>query len=542
MWYFQYKNQQNGPIDSEVIKALLAKQTLNRDSFVWKEGMQNWCRLADTELKSLLLPVLPPPISPAGVQNTAIQPPPIDQTSIDQKPIITPVMPVLKEETDAILPEYFKTARGIKSLWIWCIISYGLGLCLVLYGAMVSSNQGDYGYNGSYGGALLFGLLTICCGGVLWLLIFYRSWAVIEDGSQPIPAGKAVGFMFIPFYNYYWQFVAIAGLAKRLNRYCAEKAIPADPVNEQLALAGCILFCTLWVPFLNILTGIAYAIISFLVWQSIILAVCSIVRAKEEVTPVAPPAEKPEILASSHESTPDLLFTRGEKKEVLMAQELPSDQPQGVRPCSHISKMRIFLSFVILVIVLAVAWIHVESQTQRKLEASRRAIVSQCERAVPMLNRRYEHLGGLLKLCELKNIFLVAIPDRPIHEDDNGQIGPVRFPGDYLVFPDTDYPWALEMALDHFANADTPFQKAMGALAIEYSVGSFIDEASGQDIIKSSDLIKLVKRDLAATDREAQEFEDTLYQNVDNYNLAVEKGFFADRSRNNPIGRDSVVE
>ena len=109
MWYFQYKEQSNGPIDFEVIKVLMAKQTLTRDTLVWKEGMNNWCRLADTELKSLLSPALPPPISSTDVQNAATQPPLIDHTTIVQKPAISPVPPVRKEETEAILPEYFKT-------------------------------------------------------------------------------------------------------------------------------------------------------------------------------------------------------------------------------------------------------------------------------------------------------------------------------------------------------------------------------------------------------------------------------------------------
>ena len=46
--------------------------------------------------------------------------------------------------------------------------------------------------------------------------------------------------MFIPLFNLYWQFVAVWGLSKDLNRYSREHNIIAPQANESLALAGCI--------------------------------------------------------------------------------------------------------------------------------------------------------------------------------------------------------------------------------------------------------------------------------------------------------------
>jgi hypothetical protein len=76
--------------------------------------------------------------------------------------------------------------------------------------------------SGLAGGVLLF------IGGVIWMVswIFfyiniYRGWLCLQPGGVQVTPGKAVGFMFIPFFQLYWIFVAINGLPKDWNRIVA---------------------------------------------------------------------------------------------------------------------------------------------------------------------------------------------------------------------------------------------------------------------------------------------------------------------------------
>jgi hypothetical protein len=44
---------------------------------------------------------------------------------------------------------------------------------------------------------------------VVWLVLLHKAWASIQDGQTSVSPGKAVGFLFIPFYNFYWIFRAV---------------------------------------------------------------------------------------------------------------------------------------------------------------------------------------------------------------------------------------------------------------------------------------------------------------------------------------------
>ena len=54
--------------------------------------------------------------------------------------------------------------------------------------------------------------------GVLTYMYLYRAWKLIQPGNVRTTPGKAIGFLFIPFYNIYWMFVAIGGLPADWNR------------------------------------------------------------------------------------------------------------------------------------------------------------------------------------------------------------------------------------------------------------------------------------------------------------------------------------
>jgi DNA-directed RNA polymerase subunit RPC12/RpoP len=92
---------------------------------------------------------------------------------------------------------------------------------------------------------------------IVSLVKLYRGWKLIqplrrldrEETDMPTP-GAAVGLLFVPFFNLYWYFVALRGLAVRANKYRVRVGIGGRPMSEGLALTYAIL---LVIPFFTFL-------------------------------------------------------------------------------------------------------------------------------------------------------------------------------------------------------------------------------------------------------------------------------------------------
>ena len=62
-YYYANNGQQTGPVSFDQLKALFANRTINKETLVWKQGMDNWSALKDVEeLKSFLGGNTPPPL------------------------------------------------------------------------------------------------------------------------------------------------------------------------------------------------------------------------------------------------------------------------------------------------------------------------------------------------------------------------------------------------------------------------------------------------------------------------------------------------
>src|SRR5262249_1193601 len=89
------------------------------------------------------------------------------------------------------------------------------------YGYQSSSRSSSSPFNDPAFGSFMF----VICGALLMELVsfiitcilIYKAWDLIQDGRPQTTPGKAVGFLFIPFFNLYWIFIAFRGLAEDLN-------------------------------------------------------------------------------------------------------------------------------------------------------------------------------------------------------------------------------------------------------------------------------------------------------------------------------------
>ena len=149
--------------------------------------------------------------------------------------------------------------QGFRSLYLWFAILYGVGIPAVL---------------------LVIGIFMLIAAIVLQWILVYRCWDVIQDGEARTTPGKAIGFLFIPFFNFYWIFVAIHGLAKDMEEYCRRRSLPCS-VSPALALNLCVLTLCSLVPYLGIITALINLVVIFILLHQFKETAITILRYRQ---------------------------------------------------------------------------------------------------------------------------------------------------------------------------------------------------------------------------------------------------------------------
>ena len=99
---------------------------------------------------------------------------------------------------------------------------------------------------------------------IFYFIILHKLWSTVHPSIARTTPGKAVGFCFIPFFNFYWVFVCMYGLGLDLNTTLQRESIKNQKINVGLNLTICILFCCGIIPFLGYITSLASGIINFI--------------------------------------------------------------------------------------------------------------------------------------------------------------------------------------------------------------------------------------------------------------------------------------
>jgi len=102
----------------------------------------------------------------------------------------------------------------------------------------------------------------------LWFHLYYMAWKAIQDGHARTMPARAVGFLFVPFFNAYWMFQAIWGFAKDYNAFIARHSMSVKRLPEKLFLAY-VISCLLWViPGVNIFAAVITLVLNIpIMWK-----------------------------------------------------------------------------------------------------------------------------------------------------------------------------------------------------------------------------------------------------------------------------------
>jgi hypothetical protein len=134
-------------------------------------------------------------------------------------------------------------------------------------------------------GMILLGVVTLLLvyGAVVICVLLYRMWAAIQDGHARTSPGRAVGYLFIPFYNFYWVFQAFPGFAKDYNAFVARHSLNAPRLSSGLFVAYAVLVVGAAIPWVGaIFTPAIYVILMILVRR-----ICDAVNALPRTLPAA---------------------------------------------------------------------------------------------------------------------------------------------------------------------------------------------------------------------------------------------------------------
>lgn len=216
MWYYTVGNQQVGPVEEGEIKKLIAAGTITHATMVWSNGMSTWQPIGQSQLAPLMGGVAAPP--PVGA-----------------------VPPMLVAEDPKV--------TQIKTLFTW----YWISLIGIILGGI--------------------GLISAA---VLFVIIVYKCWQLVQHEGVRGDADKMVAYSFIPGWCFYWIFPALRGLAKEFNAKFDRDNIMAERINLDLPTwmiicafgsgvtmgISLIAFLVLWIIYTNKIKNSAIAVIS----------------------------------------------------------------------------------------------------------------------------------------------------------------------------------------------------------------------------------------------------------------------------------------
>lgn len=166
-WYYAVGQDQKGPVDFDELRALIKSGRINRDTLVWRAGMDAWERAVDHPDLSQAFST-PPPLPIASPSKL---PPPAFEPAVIKLDVVITSRP---------WPRFW--ARFIDNLFFVPLFGFGIGLWAVLYAPniylqIVTMN------------AALFGVL------LLPLVALILTLCMIVAGTTP---GKAIVGVRVP--------------------------------------------------------------------------------------------------------------------------------------------------------------------------------------------------------------------------------------------------------------------------------------------------------------------------------------------------------
>tara|TARA_R110000850_G_scaffold14189_16_gene45506 strand:+ start:1661 stop:2530 length:870 start_codon:yes stop_codon:yes gene_type:complete len=243
-YFYTTNGRQVGPIEGTQVLLLAQQGQILVTDNLWAEGMAEWLPAAAF---NQLAPVF-------QRQDPAVQDPSVEVkegASIVREPSLTRPGVILMPREEEVPERYRKGAKfgllmTLLSLGVLCYAARFAGL--VTIGDISSSASPEMPELSSkmgllYLAAMTFAMVFLVSYSIVSLVYLHRVWSHIQElGTARTTPGKAIGFLFIPFFNLYWMFIAYSAWAEDFNKY--SEGMGADYVRRAspgLGIAFCVL-------------------------------------------------------------------------------------------------------------------------------------------------------------------------------------------------------------------------------------------------------------------------------------------------------------
>ena len=159
---------------------------------------------------------------------------------------------------------------------------------------------------------VIVGFIPLVFAVVYTCLLHYKCWKAVPSGFARTTPGKAVGFLFIPFYNLYWVFPSFGGLGKDCAALASKNGLQGFSSLAGLGLSYAILWIgallTYNVPGLGLLLDVA----AFVIWLLFYKGVVQLLNGVSPVDPQPDPTvNQPALIAQQKETDMDTVSPDG---------------------------------------------------------------------------------------------------------------------------------------------------------------------------------------------------------------------------------------
>lgn len=219
-WYYVDENENpQGVYSFEEIEQLIKTSVIKKSTYLWKEGFEDWKHLSEIEEFQDILKNIPPQIPKKDTSQSFTR----------------------GQDTASVSKEKFINE---KIFWLTFLITGGgIFICFLIADILQPpelmtnlQSKGVVDLGGvDYFIYSLFNVLGIILSfifGLFYLFYTFKMWKVLQNGETTITPGKAVGFTFIPLFNFYWVFKIWAEFPKIFNNFIQERAFKVEKIKE----------------------------------------------------------------------------------------------------------------------------------------------------------------------------------------------------------------------------------------------------------------------------------------------------------------------
>ena len=235
-YHISSRGEQSGPFPETEVQSMLAAGTVALTDLCWTEGMADWRPIHKV------------------IRRPASVPPPLPQV---QQP---------------------HPASGAAIKWVPALVLYCVGCSALVLINFVRLEDEEAAQAIT---VLVLPLLVLSI--VFISILHYQCWNALPERFRATTPGKAIGYLFIPLYNFYWAFVSWPKLADGLLEWQKSlgKLILTDARSPAISYAF-IFVCDVTVSFfptsfippgVRILINIASVVVAVIFYRQVVTTI-----------------------------------------------------------------------------------------------------------------------------------------------------------------------------------------------------------------------------------------------------------------------------